>query len=373
MQSAIVWVLYGCVVYRCASSRGLSIAYALASLTLVGIALQRWMQYGIRGGDLRTLLSLAIGGVQVIGCAAWAMERRGATTTNNRSTSQQPLLTPTSDDNHNPTQIPLPPDGDEGAGILSRLFFCWTNPLIKKGYHGQLNGVEDLFHLPPSLRVLRVERQFLENAPSHFTDAETFSFSRALFKSFGKSYIALGLLRLFGDAMKFAGPVMLHLLITCLESGDPNGIGHRIVLAMMAAAFFSALCDFNFNFYIGKIGIRVRCTLQLAVYDKLLQVPQCRLSAFSTGQLINFASTDIERIVGVVNAFHSLWSMPLNIAIALFLLYREMGAASLAGLLAATLLLPVNRWIAVRIGTMSERMLHHKDQRIKVGVGEYYL
>ena len=29
--------------------------------------------------------------------------------------------------------------GDEGAGLFSRLMFCWVNPLIMKGYLGELN------------------------------------------------------------------------------------------------------------------------------------------------------------------------------------------------------------------------------------------
>lgn len=37
--------------------------------------------------------------------------------------------------------IYLDEDGDEGAGYFSRLFFCWVNPLIVKGYKGQLRTV----------------------------------------------------------------------------------------------------------------------------------------------------------------------------------------------------------------------------------------
>jgi len=81
---------------------------------------------------------------------------------------------------------------------------------------------------------------------------------------------------------------------------------------MMAAAFLSAVADFNFNFYVQKISLRIRCALLMAVYDKLLQIPQCRLAGFSTGQLINFASTDVDRIVGFCISFHAFWSMPMN-------------------------------------------------------------
>lgn len=92
---------------------------------------------------------------------------------------------------------------------------------------------------------------------------------------------------------------------------------------MLLSSFFSSLLEFNFNFYINKISLKVRCSILMTVYDKLLNIPLFRLSKFSTGQLINFMSTDIDRIVGCCVSFHAVWSMPLNLVIALYLIYRE--------------------------------------------------
>lgn len=92
---------------------------------------------------------------------------------------------------------------------------------------------------------------------------------------------------------------------------------------MFLSAFLSSICSFNFNFYVNKVSLKVRCALLTAVYDKLLQIPMCRLSKFSTGQIINFISTDVDRIVGFFTSFHAVWSMPMNLAIALYLLYKE--------------------------------------------------
>ena len=52
--------------------------------------------------------------------------------------------------------------------------------------------------------------------------------------------------------------------------------------------------------------------------------------------------------------------------IALYLLYREMGLAFLAGLASSMVLVPVNKYIALKIGEMSTKMLQYKDQRMKV-------
>jgi hypothetical protein len=41
------------------------------------------------------------------------------------------------------------------------------------------------------------------------------SLLRALFNSYGRPYLLLGLIKLGNDALSFAGPVLLNLLIRC--------------------------------------------------------------------------------------------------------------------------------------------------------------
>lgn len=128
---------------------------------------------------------------------------------------------------------------DESVGFLSKLFFCWTNKFVEKGYKGEIRNVfflliyvylkyfllfkvDDLFKLPPSLSISRVEREFLESAPTQFTDAQPFSFAYALACAFGFRYFVVGLLCFIGDCFKFAGPIMLHLLITSFEKREQD-------------------------------------------------------------------------------------------------------------------------------------------------------
>ena len=44
----------------------------------------------------------------------------------------------------------------------------------------------------------------------------------------------------------------------------------------------------------------------------------------------------------------------------------QVGLAFLAGLVFCLLLIPVNRWLAVKIGKLSTAMMTHKDSRVKV-------
>uniref|UniRef100_A0A914R6M6 ABC transmembrane type-1 domain-containing protein n=1 Tax=Parascaris equorum TaxID=6256 RepID=A0A914R6M6_PAREQ len=77
-------------------------------------------------------------------------------------------------------------------------------------------------------------------------------------------------------------------------------------------------------------------------------------------------STDVDRIVNVCSSFHAFWSLPLQLGVALYLLYREVGLAFLSGLIASLLLVPLNKFITSAIGRLSEKMMQCKDQRVKL-------
>lgn len=67
---------------------------------------------------------------------------------------------------------------------------------------------------------------------------------------------------------------------------------------------------------------RIRTALITAIYDKLLRIPVCELSS-SSGQIMNYVSTDVDRIVNFANSFHQFWSLPVQLIAVLFLLYRQ--------------------------------------------------
>ena len=118
----------------------------------------------------------------------------------------------------------------------------------------------------------------------------------------------------------------------------------------MLFTFSAALCNVHFNFKVSEIGLRMRIALISTIYNKTLRVTSANLSKFSSGEIVNMMSTDTDRIVNFCPSFHAFWSLPFQVGVTLYLLYREVGLAFLAGLSFAILLIPVNRLIAVKVG-----------------------
>ncbi|TKR89661.1 hypothetical protein L596_013728 [Steinernema carpocapsae] len=341
------------------------ISVMIASKCFILLTVTRWIPLGF--SDPRTYIVFFLAIFHIFGSIAniveWRIAKNLPTLTQLVGADEEQMLANT----------------DESVGFLSRMFFCWVNPLIKKGYSGQLQRVDDLFQLPPSLKISHIQEVFEENSPSQFTDAENFSLAKSLWRSFGIVYMAVGLGKLFGDVLSFAGPILLHFLVTWLEvktalpldsknthEGLELSYGYLYAFCMFAASFLSAVSSINYNFYVNKVSLRIRAATVTALYDHITRVPMHKLSGFSSGEIINFMSTDIDRIVNFCNSFHAFWSLPMQLAIALFLLHREVGTAFLSGLIAAILMVPLNKYITIKIGQMSTKMMECKDKRMQL-------
>ena len=108
---------------------------------------------------------------------------------------------------------------NDEANWISKLMFSWVNPLISKGLSGLLRTVDDLFQLPETLNVSRINdklRRIFAVTPSLF---------KALHKTFGFEFYAIGILRLMCDMSGFAGPMLLNGLLQ--QNSDPSEFDYK--------------------------------------------------------------------------------------------------------------------------------------------------
>ncbi len=63
--------------------------------------------------------------------------------------------------------------------------------------------------------------------------------------------------------------------------------------------------------------------------------------------------------------FHMIWSAPLQIGIAMYLLWQIVGASSLAGLGVMILMIPINGYIAKKTKALQAQQMKIKDSRVK--------
>uniref|UniRef100_A0A803YBS7 ATP binding cassette subfamily C member 10 n=1 Tax=Meleagris gallopavo TaxID=9103 RepID=A0A803YBS7_MELGA len=287
---------------------------------------------------------------------------------------------------------------EDGESWLSRFFYAWMNPLMKRGYQWKLNQPQDVCLLPRKLQAAKVCDQFYacwqKKATVHQVEEETVSLtspiiagddgsSNALDRShhaqepvrllsvlhaaFGLRFYSLGLLKLAGSLLSFSGPLLLNLLVNFMESRqEPLSHGVLYALGLFAGSFVGALLRNQFSYEVQKVTLMVRAAVISAIYRKALRVGSTSLSRFTVGEIVNFMSTDTSRLINFCVSFHEVWSLPFQFAITLYLLYQQVGVAFLGGLALALLLVPINKVIANRIMMNNTEMLKHKDTRVKL-------
>ena len=90
----------------------------------------------------------------------------------------------------------------------------------------------------------------------------------------------------------------------------------------------------------------------------------CKTS--TDGEIVNLMSVDAQRLQDVMGYLWMVWSAPLQIAIAVWLLWSSMGPSVLAGVGVMFLLIPVNAVLANIQRKLQIQQMRNKDARIKL-------
>ncbi|XP_039574916.1 ATP-binding cassette sub-family C member 10 isoform X1 [Passer montanus] len=287
---------------------------------------------------------------------------------------------------------------EDGESWLSRFFYTWMNPLMRRGYQQKLNQPQDVYVLPRQLRAARVCDRFYscwqKKAALQQAEEETVSLTSpiiaggdgssgapgsphhtqeavrllsVLHAAFGLRFYALGLLKLADSLLNFSGPLLLNLLVNFMESRqEPLSHGVLYALGLFAGSFLGSVLRSQSRYEMNKVALMVRAAVISAIYRKALRVSSTSLARFTLGEIVNFMSTDTNRLVNFCYTFHELWSLPVQLGITLYLLYQQVGIAFLGGVALALLLVPINKIIANLIMENNKKMLKHKDTRVKL-------
>ena len=102
------------------------------------------------------------------------------------------------------------------------------------------------------------------------------------------------------------------------------------------------------------------------VYDKVTKMSLSALHGnLTTGTILNAASNDTQRLVNFSIYTNFLWLGFVEVAIALAMLYREVGVAALAGVGLMILLMPVQIMFARRVGQLQASAVAFTDKRTR--------
>ncbi|XP_048187708.1 multidrug resistance-associated protein 1 [Perognathus longimembris pacificus] len=298
------------------------------------------------------------------------------------------------------------PCPESGASFLSRITFWWITGLMVRGYRQPLEGT-DLWSLnkedmseqvvpvlvrnwkkecakscrqpvriqysnkePPKPKggskvdVSEEAEALIVKVPQKERDPSLF---RVLYKTFGPYFLMSFLFKALHDLMMFTGPEILKLLLAFMNDPQaPDWQGYFYTGLLFISACLQTLLLHQYFHICFVSGMRVKTAVIGAVYRKALVITNAARKSSTVGEIVNLMSVDAQRFMDLATYINMVWSAPLQVALALYLLWLNLGPSILAGVAVMILMVPFNAVMAMKTKTYQVAHMKSKDNRIKL-------
>ncbi|XP_047732365.1 multidrug resistance-associated protein 1-like isoform X8 [Prionailurus viverrinus] len=271
---------------------------------------------------------------------------------------------------------------EKSASFFSRMTYSWFSRIILLGYKKPLER-EDLFELNESdssyivcpifekqwrKEVLRnQERQEIKASFHKEARVRKPSLLYALWNTFKFVLIQVALFKVFADILSFTSPlIMKQMIIFCEHRQDFGWRGYGYALALFVVVFLQTLILQQYQRFNMLTSAKIKTAVIGLIYKKALLLSNVSRKRFSTGEVINLMSADAQQLMDLTANLNLLWSAPLQILMAVSLLWQELGPAVLAGTAVLVLVIPINALVATRVKKLKKSQTKNKDKQIKL-------
>jgi ABC-type multidrug transport system fused ATPase/permease subunit len=260
----------------------------------------------------------------------------------------------------------------EHAARLSRraadaFLFMWMVPLLELGNERPLRQ-GDLYELDPSDRAVSVFALFKRCWREQEKAGDAASLAMAFFHAFGLPFVGAGALKLVHDMCLFVGPQLLNRLILFLsDPHEPQSTGYKYVALLFLANVVMSLCLRQYFWWCYRVGMRLRSAVVTSVYHKTLVVNAGVMARRSMGETTNLMSIDATRLQELTPYLHAIWYSFVQIGIALYFLWEQVGPSCLGGIAVILLAIPMTGRISKYLKSVQKDMSKVRDERVKLG------
>ncbi|XP_051994835.1 multidrug resistance-associated protein 1 isoform X4 [Xyrauchen texanus] len=299
----------------------------------------------------------------------------------------------------------LNPCPESGASFLSKITFWWITGLMVKGYKRPLEE-KDLWSLNSEDKSQRVVPQLVlcwdqechkvkrpvdktlyspkRAAKQEKKDGQPIEESEillaktlqktgepslfcALCRTFGPYFLISSLYKIAHDILMFVGPEILRLLIQFVnDSSAPSWHGYFYTTLLFVCTCVQTLILQKYFHVCFVTGMRLRTAIVGAVYRKALVITNAARRTSTVGEIVNLMSVDAQRFMDLITYINMIWSAPLQVILALYFLWQNLGPSVLAGVAVMVLMVPINAVIAMKTKTYQVDQMKSKDNRIKL-------
>ncbi|XP_053479073.1 cystic fibrosis transmembrane conductance regulator [Ictalurus furcatus] len=254
----------------------------------------------------------------------------------------------------------------DDAGFLSRYFFWWTSPIMRKGFRKKLK-TSDVYQTPSQdaadVLAERLEKEWDREVISAKKKP---SLLRALSRCFIRPFILFGILLYLGEATKTVQPQLLGRIIA---SFDPYHAPEReqgyflaLGLGLLFITRFLLLQPAMFGLH--HLGMQIRIALFSLIYKKTLKLSSRVLDKISTGQLVSLMSANLGKFDQSLGMAHFVWISPLQCILCVGLIWELIEFNSFCALAAISLLGVIQACLSHKMGPYQAKRVLLTNKRL---------
>ncbi|KAF7919657.1 hypothetical protein EAE99_008509 [Botrytis elliptica] len=228
---------------------------------------------------------------------------------------------------------------EERSGIFNRAVFWWLKDLLVLGRKNIL-ALEDLYPLDEDLSTGDLLPKF-QTAWEKGAKAGSYRALYATFKALIGPIIIAMIPRVCLIGFNFCQPLLIHRFTTYLQqpvTEKTTNQGYGLVGAY--GITFSTAIYYRLTY---RSLIMIRGVLVPAIYHKTTQM---RIGDFDNAAAVTLMSADTERIMYALRQMHEVWANVIEVGLATWLLYTQVGLACFAPLAIAAACGTASIWLS---------------------------
>ncbi|CAK7897455.1 multiple drug resistance-associated protein-like transporter 1 [[Candida] anglica] len=270
-------------------------------------------------------------------------------------------------------------DLDTDHNLFVLVSFSWVQKIIHQLY---IDDDIDAVDLPPPISILSPEYtskrlqvvwdQAVSNAISKRkspNDPLNVSLFFCLVKAFKGIMFIDFIISLLSTILAYAQPFLLSWFIRFFSQSESDHLhppplieGYFVALLMFLLATVKNL--FLSSFISQIVSSSCSTSLKVLIYNKALRLSPEARKGKTTGDIVNNATTDVSNVVSWCSSAHALLFLPLNFTLCLLALYKFMGKATWAGVVAASAMIPLSGVISSSLFLVFPKLMKSRDKRV---------
>ncbi|XP_009589885.1 putative ABC transporter C family member 15 [Nicotiana tomentosiformis] len=254
------------------------------------------------------------------------------------------------------------------ASLLQLITFSWLNPLFEVGIKKPLDQDEI-----PDIDF-RDSAKFLSDSFDESlkyvkgrNGATNPSIYKAIYVFARKKAAINALFAVISAGSSYVGPYLMNDFVIFLNEKELRGLqnGYLLALAFCCAKMVETTTQRQWMFGARQLSLRLRAALISHIYQKGLALSSQSHQSYTSGEIINYMSVDVERITDFIWHLNSIWMLPIQISLAIYVLHMNLGNGALVALGATLIVMTANVPLTRIQKGYQTKIMESKDERMK--------